>query len=228
MKTVISDVSSEFKLPYWWVESVAIEYLNCREFAVRDEIWTFNFDLISKKDLTHALETKKVVVSSPITHYSQLNRGGLLKSFKNYFLGLDGDTDGFIIEGPVSPESFPGEVEFLDFWDPKLSFSEHFQVQDDGKFWQWKIADSIIVEGTPYSKWTSKEVDLAPINDMDAKLRSLRDNMVIPGKHGHGEFKLKVAGYYQELQDVRAEIISKLWEIHEERRLHWDSGYKKF
>lgn len=216
----IIDVSSKLKLPYWWVESVAIEYLNCREFAARGEIWTFNFELISKQDLIKAVQTEKIVVSSPIMQYPPLGEN-LLNSLKNYFLGQDYDGDVSVIEGPVSRNGFPDDVEFLDFWDPLLSFCEYFQVYDDEKFWQWKIAESITIKGEPYSKWISSEIDLTPINEMDVKLRNLRDNIIKPGEQGHAEFKLDVEGYYTEFKSIRRGIFSNLWKIHLKNRDYW-------
>lgn len=217
MKDNIFNVSSHFELPYWWVESIAIEYLNCREFASSDEIWTFNFDLISKEDLINAVKTEKIVISSPIIQYPSLG-ANLLKNLKNYFLGLDDVTEGFIIEGNISKDNFPDKVEFLDFWDPKLSFSEYFQVYDDGKFWQWKIAESTPIKGKSYNHWVSSLIDLAPINDMDIKLIKIRNKRIEPGKPGNAEFKLEVENFYEELKKVRTEIISQLWEIHQKNK----------
>jgi len=199
---------------------VAIEYLNCREFATRDEIWTFNFDLISKEDLIKAVRTRKIVVSSPIIHYPPLVKS-LLKSLENYFLGRNDDIEGFVTEGSVSRDDFPNEVEFIDFWDPKLSFSEYFQVHDDGRFLQWKIAKSTPIKGETYSKWSSSEIDLTPINEMEVKLKNLRDNIIKPGKQGHAEFKLEVKGYYRELKSIRTGIFSNLWKIHLKNKDYW-------
>ena len=216
----ILQVASALELPYWWVEMVAIEYLNCREFATRDEIWTFNFDLISKEDLIKAVRTRKIVVSSPIIHYPPLVKS-LLKSLENYFLGRNDDIEGFVTEGSVSRDDFPNEVEFIDFWDPKLSFSEYFQVHDDGRFWQWKIAKLTPIKGETYSKWSSSEIDLTPINEMEVKLKNLRDNIIKPGKQGHAEFKLEVKGYYRELKSIRTGIFSNLWKIHLKNKDYW-------
>ncbi|TMS41133.1 MAG: hypothetical protein FGO69_09270 [Methanobacterium sp.] len=217
----IIHVSSKLKLPYWWVESIAIEYLNCREFAAYDEIWTFNFDLISRQELIEAVQTEKIVVSSPIIQYPPIGEG-LLKSLKNYFLGQDYIAEqGSIIEGPVSRNDFPDEVEFLDFLDPMLSFFDYFQVYDDGKFWQWKIAESTHIKGESYSKWFSSEMDLTPINEMEVKLGKLRDDIVNPGEQGHAEFKLEVEGYYRDLKSIRMGIFSNLWKIHLENKNYW-------
>ncbi len=218
MNNKIFSVSSRFKLPYWWVESIAIEYLECREFVTRNEIWTFNFDLVSESDLVKAIESKKVVISSPIIHYPHLDRIKLLKSLENYFLGREDDVEEHVVEGLCSKNDFPEEVEFLEFWDPKLSFSEYFQVYDDGNFWQWKIAELITIKGKPNEKWMSSEIDLTPINDIDLKFKEIRNNIIKPGKPQHLEFKHKVEEFYRELEDVRTDILSKLWEIHKKRR----------
>lgn len=217
MKNNLFNVSSQLELPLWWVESIAIEYLNCREFAARDEIWTFNFDLISQENLIETVKTRKIVISSPLIQYPSLNKS-LLNDLKNYFLGLDDDNDYSVIEGYISLNNFPEEVEFLDFWDPKLSFSECFQVYDDGKFWQWKIAESTPLKGKLYNKWVSSLIDLKPINDIDVKLRKIRNHIIKPGKPGNHQFKVEVEEFYEELKKVRIEIIPKLWKIHQKKK----------
>jgi hypothetical protein len=211
-------LSSRFELPYWWVESVAIEYLECREFATRNEIWTFNFDLIREEDLIKAVESERVVVSGPLVHYPQLNRKSLSKSLENYFLGIEDDPNENIIEGLCLKNDFPDEVELMEFWDPKLSFSEYFQVLDGGKFWQWKIAKLIPIKGKSYGKWTSTDVDLTAINDIDLIFRELRNNTVKPGEPGHLEFKQKVEDFYHELKEVRIDVLSELWNIHQKKK----------
>ena len=127
MNKNIFAVSSRLGLPYWWVESVAIEYLECREFAGGDEIWTFNFELVSETELVKAAESERVVVSGPLIHYPQFDRKSMLKSLEKYFMGREDDDAGeHIVEGLCSKDDFPEEVEFLEFWDPKISFSEYF------------------------------------------------------------------------------------------------------
>lgn len=221
MENTIFDVSSELELPYWWVQSVAVEYLNCREFAAVNEIWAFNFDLISKKELLEAVETKKIVVSSPIIQYPTLNSETLFKSLENYLLGITSDDEGVIVEGPIPRDNFPDKVEFLDFIDPQLSFSDYFQVYDGGRFWQWKIAEQIPVKSEHRTEWVSSEIDLTPINHMDVELGKIKKSMVKPGKPGYKEFKLEVEDYYQKLGEIREGILLKLWDFHQKKRLNW-------
>ncbi|HTX60972.1 MAG TPA: hypothetical protein VMC48_01565 [Methanobacterium sp.] len=212
-------VSSRLGLPYWWVESVAIEYLECREFAGGDEIWTFNFELVSETELVKAAESERVVVSGPLIHYPQFDRKSMLKSLEKYFMGREDDDAGeHIVEGLCSKDDFPEGVEFLEFWDPKISFSEYFQVYDEGNFWQWKVAELIPIKGETYGKWTSSEIDLTIINNMDLKLGEIRNNIIKPGEYGHSEFKHKVEDFYGQLDKIRADILSKLWKIHQKRK----------
>jgi hypothetical protein len=44
MHELIERVAQKMKLPHWWIEAVAIEYTECREYATLNEIWTFNFN----------------------------------------------------------------------------------------------------------------------------------------------------------------------------------------
>lgn len=218
MNRNILNISARSELPYWWVQSVAIEYLECRDYTTRNDIWAFNFDLISDQDLMNAVKSERVVISGPIVHYPQLERKSLLKSLENYFLGRDDDLEEHVVEGLCSWNDFPEEVEFLDYWDPLSSFSEYFQVYDDGNFWQWKIAELKQMKGNPKGKWVSPDVDLTLINDLGLKCIELRNNIIKPGEPGHKEFKKDVEQFYWELKEIRREILSKLWEVHQKRK----------
>jgi hypothetical protein len=41
MTNPIDVVSKKLKIPKWWVESIAIEYSDCRDFAQDKDIWKF-------------------------------------------------------------------------------------------------------------------------------------------------------------------------------------------
>lgn len=68
MHKLISSVANKMSLPTWWVEAIAIEYTDCRDFATRNEIWTFNFDRVSPQMLENAVRSHAVVVREPIWH----------------------------------------------------------------------------------------------------------------------------------------------------------------
>ncbi|NOR77210.1 MAG: hypothetical protein GQ523_01985, partial [Methanophagales archaeon] len=50
MHKIIEVVAQKMELPCWWIEAIAIEYTECREYATRDEIWAFNSDKLSEYD----------------------------------------------------------------------------------------------------------------------------------------------------------------------------------
>jgi len=119
-----------------------------------------------------------------------------------------------IAEGLVSDYHFPYIGNPIDVWDPKLSFSSHFQVLADGYFWQWHIADFVTVEGRNYGKWFSSEIDLESLDQIHEKLASLRNPVIKPGEPGHTDFKRKVEMFYQWLDKLRCPILSALEDIH--------------
>ena len=68
MHEVIEAVAKKMRLPYWWVKAIAIEYTECRDYATRDEIWTFNFDKLSEYNLEQAVRSHHVVVYGTLIH----------------------------------------------------------------------------------------------------------------------------------------------------------------
>ena len=68
MHKTIARVARNISLPPWWVEAVAVEYMDCRDFATRNEIWTFNFDRVSPQALEDAVNSHRIVVREPVWH----------------------------------------------------------------------------------------------------------------------------------------------------------------
>ncbi|MCE5265057.1 MAG: hypothetical protein LLG97_16185 [Deltaproteobacteria bacterium] len=217
MVNIIRTVAEKVKLPPWWVEAIAVEYVECREFATRDEIWTFNFEKLAKNDLMEALKTHHVVVSSLLVH-NVLPFVFSARIFEGMFsrvpAGLCAEQDDLIPEGLASDHCFPWQLNALDVWDPKLSIFDHFQVLNDGKFWQWRFAESMAIEGRHYSRTVSDEVDLGVFDLVHEKLAALRNPVIKPGEPGHADFKIKVADFYQWPDGVRRPILSELEKLH--------------
>ncbi len=217
------------KLPYWWVEAIAVEYTACREFATRDEIWTFNFDKLTESDLIKALETHRVVIYFPLVHNVLPDVFGartLERMFSGIPVGLCAEHNDAIPEGLVSDRHFPFYLNPLDIWDTKLSLLDHFQVYDDGKFWQWRFAKFVVAEGHNYGKTLSDEVDLEAFDMVQDKLAVLRNPVIKPGESGHAEFKMKVEDFYRWLDDLRSPILSALERLHYKKR-HSRSSFPK-
>lgn len=214
MNDVIETIAQEMSLPYWWVEAVAIEYTDCRDFADRDEIWTFNFDRLTKNILDNAIRQHKVVVNGIIWHnvHKDVFRSRLIERLvSNVPVPLGSDA---IAEGLISDYHFHFSSNPIDVWDPKLDFSAYFQVFDQDKLWQWHIADFVSIEGRKFGKWISSEVDLEPLDQIHDKLSSLRNPVIKPLEPGHAEFKSKVQDFYRWLGEIRQPILHALEDIH--------------
>jgi len=106
----------------------------------------------------------------------------------------------------------------IEVWDPKLGFSSHFQVFDEGRLWQWHIADFMSVEGRNYGKWVSTDVALEPLDQIHDSLASLRNPVIKPGEPGHKNFKQKVEDFYGWLDKIRQPILYTLEGIHRAKR----------
>jgi hypothetical protein len=217
----IKEVAKRMNLPIWWVEAVAIEYTECREFANRNEIWTFDFSHVSENDLEAAIRQHRIVVNGVIWHnvHSDVFRSRLIdRLVSSVPAPLMKEPDDAIAEGLVSDYYFPFLGNPIDVWDPKLSFSSHFQVFDDDQLWQWHVADFLPVEGRSYGKWVSDELEIEPLDQISERLASLRNPVIKPGEAGHTEFKLKVETFYQWLDEIRRPIFRALEEVHRSKR----------
>ena len=208
-------------LPPWWIKAIAIEYTNCRDFATRDEIWTFNFDKLSERDIEEVVESHHFIVCGTVYHnvHEDVYPHRLIDRLtSDVSLVLVDEPDDMIVEGKASDYHFPVLGNSIDICDPKLDFSIHFQVLDNGQIWQWRIAKFMSVEGRKYGKWISSDLDLEPLDQIHDKLALLRNNIIKPGETGHKEFKKKVEEFYRWLDKIRYPILSKLGQIHKSRK----------
>lgn len=221
MHKLIETVAQKMGLPEWWVEAVAIEYTDCREFAARDEIWTFNFARVSPKTLEEAVQSHRVVVYGVIWHnvHADVFRQRAIERLVSAIpVPLVKEPDDAIAEGPISDYHFPFLANPIDVWDPKLNSSTHFQVLDESQLWQWRIAEFVPIEGRKYGKWISSEVDLEPLDQIHERLASLRNPVIKPGELGHADFKLKVENFYQWLDQIRQPMLHALEDVHHAKR----------
>lgn len=221
MHKITKKIAKKMNLPPWWVEAIAIEHTECRDYATRDEIWTFNFDKLSEKDIEEAVESHNVVVCGTVfhnVHKAVYSHRLIDRLTSDISLALVEETDDLIVEGQASDYHFLFLGNPIDVWDPKLNFSSHLQVLDEGKIWQWRIAKFVSVEGRKYGKWISSDVDLEPLDKIHDKLALLRNNIIKPGRRGHKEFKDKVKELYHWIDRIRRPILSKLEQVHKSRK----------
>jgi len=221
MHKIIKKVARKMNLPPWWIEAITIEYTDCRDFATRNEIWTFNFDKLSEKEIEEAVESHHVAVCGTVYHnvHEDVYSHRLIDRLtSDISLILVEEPDDMIVEGQASNYNFSVLGNPIDSWDPKLDFSSHFQVLDNGQIWQWRIAEFVSVEGRKYGKWVSSDLDLEPLDEIHNKLALLRNNIIKPGEAGHKKFKKKVEDFYHWLNKIRYPILSKLEQIHKSRK----------
>lgn len=216
----IECVSQKFKIPKWWVESIAIEYTDCRDFAIGRDIWTFNFDKVSIEELENSIKSHKIIIHNYLIHNVHID------TFRSRFAHLlasrirpplVNEQSDFIPEGLVSDFYFPFIVNSIEQWDPKLGFSNYCQIYDNGQLYQWKIANFVKVEGRHYGKWVSDIVDLEPLDKMQQELQILRNNKIKPGEEGYDEFKKKIEDYYNRLDVIRRPILNQLLKYHSQK-----------
>lgn len=221
MHQIVKAIAEKMKLPDWWVQAIAIEYADCREYATGDEIWTFNFDKVSGRDLEQAVRSHRAVVFGTLVHNvheSVWSSRAIERLVSDIPVRLAEDFGDVCAEGPVSDYHFPFLGNPLDVWDPKLDFSSHFQVLDEGRLWQWKIAEFVPVAGRNYGKWVSSEIDLESLDQVHEKLASLRNSVIKPREPGHGDFRANVKKFYDWLGEIRRPILSALENVHVSRR----------
>lgn len=219
MNNKLVRIAQEYGLPEWWVEAIIIEYLDCRNFAGPDEVWEFRFDRLQEGLLRQALDKEKLVIHGSILHNVDKNSlqariiSRLVSAVPKGIVSTQDEGD-ILPEGAVSAYHLPFLGNPKEVWDPKLNFSSHFQVFENGKLWQWKIAEFVTVKDRPYGKWVSDEIDLECLESVHTRLAELRNAPVKPGHSGYDEFKQRVGEFYSWLEALRAPLREKLYQIH--------------
>ncbi len=229
MTNPIDFVSKKLDVPRWWVESIAIEYSDCRDFAQEKDIWKFNFEKVKISDLETAVKENHIILHNFLYHNIHPAVYQTRFSFRmvsSIPAPLSETMEDIVPEGLVSQSYLHPRANPIDAWDPKLSFSSHCQVFDDGHLFQWKIAELSNVEGKNYSKYISEFFDLEPLTTIQQELETLRNSKIKPGERGYKEFKEKVEGYYRGLDDIRHPILEQLMKIHKDK-LQLNSEFPK-
>ncbi|MCX5727486.1 MAG: hypothetical protein NTZ28_01340, partial [Nitrospirae bacterium] len=223
MSSLIAEFASRRQLPEWWVEAIAIEYGDCREYASGEEIWRFNFSMLDEADLGVILDTRAVVVAGQVFQNVDIDvwRSRLVERLVGAGSApLARHLEDVVPDGPISEYHFLFAANPIDAWDPKLGFSSHFQVLDDGRLWQWKVAEFKSIAGRKYGKWVScePEVDLEKLDLVHDELARLRNPVIQPGDAGHAKFRRQVVDFYHWLDTIRKPVLESLLEVHKRRK----------
>lgn len=217
--TDLKAIAKQLKLPQWWVEAVSVEYLPIRHFATEEEIWKFDFDLVTERDVFSAIDKSHIVVGGTVFHNVRndvLGSRMFGRLVSNVPVPLAADPTDICPEGLIGPHSLYFQPNPIEAWDPKLSFSQHMQVRDDDGLWQWEVARF----DTSSGRWVSSAVDLGPLNEVSVPLARLRNPPVQrrPSEDGYDNFRAEFEDFYSWLEVVRRPIRESLWNTHLERK----------
>jgi len=205
-------------VPAWLVHALAIEYLDCREYALPPTVWKFNFGRVESSQLGALVRGPAVVFTSPVFHnYKLLPAAITARLVSNVPMPPALDVRDLVPEGPVSSYHVAGIDNPPEVWDPKLNFSTHMQVRDYGKLWQWEVARFVAVPGRQSGRWESDHLDVRALEDVDAKLAVLRNAR--PRRWSplaRRDFKRRVSEFYADVEGKRAPIRVSAVALHKQ------------
>ena len=128
--------------------------------------------------------------------------------------------DLIIPEGPVSGYSFPFQANPIDVWDPKLGFSSYAQILDEGRFYQWKIAEfSADYHPSPHKGWFRSDLfDLEPLRIINDEIQVLRNEPIPADTRALEALRRRICEKYNELEKIRKTIRQKVLEYHQSQK----------
>jgi hypothetical protein len=205
-------LSIKHGLPYWWVESIVVEYLDCRILGENNKIYQINFEGIKEKELDAAIHKHKIIMSNPVIHNIDkdvLGRFVITSLVGKSKVPLVDKLNDIIPSGMISKDSFRLDLNSLDVVDPKMQIDGYFQVYDEGELWQWKFAEFVIVEGRSYGKWVSEYINLNEFDLITGRFQELYTYAT-----NERLFKEKVNEFYTWLDTLRLPLLEELYRLH--------------
>jgi len=221
----IEKIAKRFDLLHWWVESVAIEYFLCREYLVDENFWVFNFNMLREEQIKE-IPNKKVVINGSILFHNIRPEDAKARILLG-FIGtpmMPLGKDVIIPEGLVSRYSFQFQANPIDVWDPKLSFSLHAQILDEGRFYQWKIAEfSADYHPSPHKGWFKSDfLDLESLRKINDEIQVLRNEPVPANIQALERLRSRIHEKYDELETIRNTIRQKVLEYHQSQKYNFN------
>jgi hypothetical protein len=209
-------------LPVWWVEAIAIEYTDCREYGVGDNgIWKINLERVQENELEDALINHKTVISGCILFHNVRHEVVRTRMIESLVSGvpaaLTTDCNSGIVEGQASDYYFPFSSNGIDIVDPKQELDQYFHVYENGELWQWKFADFTSVEGRNYGKFVSEYVSLEKFDEKYEKYHELWNEKHI-NKECDTLMKIKIDEYFKWIDSIRKPLLKQLYELHLQKK----------
>jgi hypothetical protein len=211
----IGRVASELRLPRWWVESIALEYLDCRRFVDSTPPYVIEFGHLTANRLRDAVKTHKIVVRDQVIHNVRpdvFRIRALWRVFSALPRPLAAAEDDVFANGVVSPHSFHWHPNSLQDDDSKLWLSRTFQVLDEGVLYQWRFAQFEVVPGRHYGKWTSDVVNLEAFDALEVRRRQIFDHR--QDFKSSAAFQAAVEEFFADIERERELLLGALLELH--------------
>ena len=211
----IAKIATKLNLPYWWIESVVVEYFPCRIFGQNGKLYQFDFNIFDN-DLIDTIGELKVVIPHYIL-YQNISSKDLSYRAPRLLVGEYAeplDKANLIPEGIVNSSAFPFVPNLLGTVDPKMEFNWYAIVYDDGNFYQYKIAE--LYEINKKQSWFKSNLfDLIPLYETTERLRMIGNDINISK-----DTKLinKIEKLYDTLENIRKPIRNKIIKYHETRK----------
>lgn len=210
----ITEISKQLKFPSWWVESVIVEYFQCRRYAENGKLWTFDFNKLSDEDIKKIPE-KKVIISEIVLMQNvrpqDLAQRTMLGAIGLPFTPLD-EAD-LIPEGFANHTCFPSPIRNdISMSDYKLHFHAQAIVLDNSVFHQWSIAKSFHIKSEGRLWYKSELFDLSKLDSINRTLQKYQNSNEM--KNPTPEFIKKIENEYDVLEIERKMIRAKILEYH--------------
>lgn len=210
-------------MPNWWVESVIVEYFDCRRFAEAgaEQIWTFDFNKLTDEDIEKIPE-KKVVIANYIL-IQNVNPRDMAARIPLAMIGLPFvplDESDLTPEGLANNTCFPYLGNPLDVWDHKLGFNSLAVILDNDIFYQWKVSEKKDLPGKHFHWYKSDFLDLEELFKIDQKIQGYRNSEI--RKNPTDEFRNDIKKVYDLLEAEREKIRQKILEYHNRKKINYD------
>ena len=221
-RNIIEKLADEFSLPYWWTESVVVEYLPCRRYGENGEFYTFDFEKLSENDIEQIPEKKVIIPNYSLVQNirpKDLSERILMSMAGLPFIPLE--DANFVPEGLVNNSAFPSPLRNdIDVSDPKLGFACNAIVREDSSFYQWIIAENLKLEGKHYHWYKSNIMDLSKLFLLNEEERKLINSSEM--KNPDSCFIAKIEKLYQEIEKARIPLREEIFGYHNKRKSEFD------
>ena len=216
----VSKIAERFSLDYWWVESVIVEYFDCRRYAKNGQLWTFDFNKITQDEINQ-IPDKKVIIP----------RFVLLQNIRPYDLwyrsqaAQEGLPFVTIEDAELIPEGLANRTCFPygnwnDLLNSKMGFSERAIVRDNGAYYQWTVSKKLELMGKKHHWYASNICALDRLYEINQEIQQYKNLLLL--KKPTLEFVLQVSEIYKKLEEERGKIRDKILAYHNKKKHDFD------